>query len=250
MEERKINFETNDDQTLVSDQNGKLYEKLKVMQNGINEKFSLMLFLLKEKRLTKRTKEASLDLFHRIAIELLNELGYENFLDKKFNKCTQEISSLKKENQELKKQLGMKVSNEDARERLGLIYEAFMSWWENKGTGNIGSMTFNSNGMTVTLSGYVSPCKRIRLEEEEAEILREKGFDVSFVKHYGNYLSATENNFNILKELFKIDFPHSDIEKINTITHHKYGSKGEYVYVISEIIVNFDNLDDIKITEP
>ena len=54
----------------------------------------------------------------------------------------------------------------------------------------------------------------------------------------------------MLKELFKSAFPHSDIDEINTATYLGSESKGEYIYVISEIIVNFNNLDDIKITEP
>lgn len=56
--------------------------------------------------------------------------------------------------------------------------------------------------------------------------------------------------YNMLKELFKSAFPHSDIDEINTATYLGSESKGEYIYVISEIIVNFNNLDDIKITEP
>lgn len=54
----------------------------------------------------------------------------------------------------------------------------------------------------------------------------------------------------MLKELFENSFPHSNIDKINTTTYLGSESKGEYIYVISEIIVNFNNLDDIKITEP
>lgn len=65
-----------------------------------------------------------------------------------------------------------------------------------------------------------------------------------------NTLLHPKKNFNMLKELFENSFPHSNIDKINTTTYLGSESKGEYRYVISEIIVNFNNLDDIKITEP
>lgn len=143
----------------------------------------------------------------------------------------------------------MKVSNEDARERLKLICESFYEWWHNEGTGNIESITFNEYGMTVTLRGYILPFRHVRKTEEQVSMLKQKGFDVSSVVRYGQHLTASEKNFNMLKELFENAFPHSNIDKINTTTYLGSESKGEYIYVISEIIVNFNNLDDIKITE-
>lgn len=81
-------------------------------------------------------------------------------------------------------------------------------------------------------------------------MLKKKGFDVSSVTNYGHHLTASEKNFNMLKELFKSAFPHSDIDEINTATYLGGESKEEFVYVITKIIVYFNNLDDIKITEP
>lgn len=250
MEERKINFKKNDDNTQVLDPDGMLYEKLTEKQKKINERISLLLYMLKEGRLNEGTKEALLELFHKNAIDILNELGYEDSLNKKYNEYIQEIRSLNQENRELRKQLGMKVSNENARERLKLICESFYEWWHNEGTGNIESITFNEYGMTATLRGYIHPFRHVRKTEEQVSMLKQKGFDVSSLVRYGQHLTASEKNFNMLKELFENAFPHSNIDKINTTTYLGSESKGEYVYVISEIIVNFNNLDDIKITEP
>lgn len=250
MEERKINFKKNDDNTPVLDPDGMLYEKLTEKQKKINERISLLLYMLKEGSLKEGTKEALLELFHKNAIDILNELGYEDSLNKKYNEYIQEIRSLNHENRELRKQLGMKVSNEDARERLKLICESFYEWWHNEGTGNIESITFNEYGMTATLRGYIHPFRHVRKTEEQVSMLKQKGFDVSSLVRYGQLLTASEKNFNMLKELFENAFPHSNIDKINTTTYLGSESKGEYIYVISEIIVNFNNLDDIKITEP
>lgn len=250
MEERKINFKKNDDNTQVLDPDGMLYEKLTEKQKKINEKISLLLYMLKEGSLKEGTKEALLELFHKNAIDILNELGYEDSLNKKYNEYIQEIRSLNHENRELRKQLGMKVSNEDAKERLKLITESFYEWWHNEGTGNIESITFNEYGMAVTLRGYIYPSGREREIKNQVEMLKQKGFDVSSVANFGHHLTASEKNFNMLKELFKSAFPHSDIDEINTATYLGGESREEYVYVITKIIVYFDNLDDIKITEP
>lgn len=249
MEERKINFNKNDDKTPVPDPDGKLYEKLTEKQKKINESISLLLSLLKE-GLTEGTKEALMELFHRDAIDILNELGYEDSLNKKYNEFIQQFRSLNHENRELRKQLGMKVSNEDARERLKLITEAFSEWWHNEGTGNIDDIIFDRFKMTATLRGYIYPSSREREIKNQVEMLKQKGFDVSSVSNFGHHLTASEKNFNMLKELFKSTFPHSDIDIIITATYPGGESKEEYVYVITEIKVDFNNLDVIKITEP
>lgn len=82
MEERKINFKKNDDNTPVLDPDGMLYEKLTEKQKKINERISLLLYMLKEGSLKEGTKEALLELFHKNAIDILNELGYEDSLNK------------------------------------------------------------------------------------------------------------------------------------------------------------------------
>lgn len=250
MEERKINFKKNDDKAPVPDPDGKLYGKLVGIQKNINERISLLLSLLKEGRLTEGTKEALMELFHRDAIDILNELGYEDSLNKKYNEFIQQLRSLNHENRELRKQIGMKVSNEDARERLKLITESFGEWWHNEGTGNIDDIIFGPYKMTATLRGYIYPSGREREIKNQVEMLKQKGFDVSYVTNFGHHLTASEKNFNMLKELFKSAFPHSDIDEINTATYLGGESREEYVYVITKIIVDFNNLDEIKITEP
>lgn len=250
MEERKINFKKNDDKTPVLDPDGTLHGMLCVKMETLVKNFSLLLYLLQKGELNEGTKESSAELFEQNSIEILNSLGYEGDINKKYNEYIQEIRSLNHENRELRKQLGMKVSNEDARERLKLITESFNEWWHNEGTGNIDNIIFDRYKMTATLRGSIFPSSREKEIKNQVEMLKKKGFDVSSVTNYGHHLTASEKNFNMLKELFKSAFPHSDIDEINTATYLGGESKEEYVYVITKIIVYFDNLDDIKITEP
>lgn len=250
MEERKINFKKNDDKTPVLDPDGTLHGMLCVKMETLVKNFSLLLYLLQKGELNEGTKESSAELFEQNSIEILNSLGYEGDINKKYNEYIQEIRSLNHENRELRKQIGMKVSNEDARERLKLITESFGEWWHNEGTGNIDDIIFGPYKMTATLRGYIYPSGREREIKNQVEMLKQKGFDVSSVTNFGHHLTASEKNFNMLKELFKSAFPHSDIDEINTATYLGGESREEYVYVITKIIVDFNNLDDIKITEP
>lgn len=250
MEERKINFKKNDDKTPVLDPDGTLHGMLCVKMETLVKNFSLLLYLLQKGELNEGTKESSAELFEQNSIEILNSLGYEGDINKKYNEYIQEIRSLNHENRELRKQLGMKVSNEDARERLKLITESFGEWWHNEGTGNIDDIIFGPYKMTATLRGSIFPSSREKEIKNQVEMLKQKGFDVSSVTNFGHHLTASEKNFNMLKELFKSAFPHSDIDEINTATYLGGESREEYVYVITKIIVDFNNLDDIKITEP
>lgn len=250
MEERKINFKKNDDNTPVLDPDGTLHGMLCVKMETLVKNFSLLLYLLQKGELNEGTKESNAELFEQNSIEILNSLGYEGDINKKYNEYIQEIRSLNHENRELRKQIGMKVSNEDARERLKLITESFGEWWHNEGTGNIDDIIFGPYKMTATLRGYIYPSGREREIKNQVEMLKQKGFDVSSVTNFGHHLTASEKNLNMLKELFKSAFPHSDIDEINTATYLGGESREEYVYVITKIIVDFNNLDDIKITEP
>ena len=250
MEERKINFKKNDDKTPVLDPDGTLHGMLCVKMETLVKNFSLLLYLLQKGELNEGTKESSAELFEQNSIEILNSLGYEGDINKKYNEYIQKIRSLNHENRELRKQIGMKVSNEDARERLKLITESFDEWWHNEGTGNIDEIIFDRYKVTATLRGGIFPSSREKEIKNQVEMLKKKGFDISSVTNYGHHLTASEKNFNMLKELFKSAFPHSDIDEINTATYLGGESREEYVYVITKIIVNFNNLDDIKITEP
>lgn len=248
MEERKINFKKNDDNTPVLDPDGMLYEKLTEKQKKINERISLLLHLLKEGSLNEGIKEALLELFHKNAIDILNQLGYEDRLNKKYNEYIQEIRSLNHENRELRKQLGMKVSNEDVRERFKLIQNSIHEWWKNEGTDNVEDIILRTDRIDVSLRGnfFIGCC-----DKNQLNILKEKGFDLIYCEWIGEYtLAATENNFSLLKDKIKKYFPHSNIISIDT-RYRKLDKDGkERALLIETIKIYISDLNDIKITEP
>lgn len=248
MIERKIDFNINEDKTPVLDPDGKLYKTLTEKMKDMNEKFSLLLYLLKNGTLTEGAKESCIVLFESKAVEILNELGYEGYLNKKDNEYTQRIRSVHNENRELRKQLGMKLSNEDARERFKLICEAIEEWWKNEGTDNVEEITLTRYCIEVRLRGSIFRSRRNEKEKDQLAVLQEKGFDITYSEWMGgHYLSATDKNFKMVEDVTKRCFPHSRIISINTKCI-KEKSSVDNKYIIENIEMHILDLDDIKIS--
>lgn len=248
MEERKINFKKNDDNTPVLDPDGTLHGMLCVKMETLVKNFSLLLYLLQKGELNEGTKESSAELFEQNSIEILNSLGYEGDINKKYNEYIQEIRSLNRENRELRKQLGMKVSNEDVRERFKLIQSSIHEWWKNEGTDNVEDIILRTDRIDVSLRGnfFIGCC-----DKNQLNILKQKGFDLIYCEWIGEYtLAATENNFSLLKDKIKKYFPHSNIISIDT-RYRKLDKDGkERALLIETIKIYISDLNDIKITEP
>lgn len=247
MIERIIDFNINEDKTPVTDPDGKLFDTLKEKLQDMNEKFSMMLYLLNKGALTEGSKQSSIVYFESKAVEILNELGYEGYLNKKDNEYTQRIRSLNEENRELRKQLGMKLSNEDARERFKLICDAIDKWWKNEGTDNVENVSLERYSLNVSLRGSVFRSIRNDNEKDQVAILQEKGFDITYSDWMGGYsLSATDKNFKMIEEMTKRCFPHSKLISIKTNCIREKSSE-ENKYIIDNIKIHILDLNDIKI---
>lgn len=88
-------------------------------------------------------------------------------------------------------------------------------------------------------------------DKNQLNILKEKGFDLTYSEWIGEHtLSATENNFSLLKDKIKKSFPHSNIISIDT-RYRKLDKDGkERALLIETIKIYISDLNDIKITEP
>ena len=250
MIERIIDLNMINDGIPVPDPDGKLHDTLKEKLLEVNEKFSNMLYLLKNGALTEDAKQSNIVFFEKKAVEILNELGCESLLNKEKKTYMERIVSLSEKNYELRKQLGMKVSNEDFRERFKLIYDAIGRWWEKEGTGNIEDITMDKYGINICLNGLI--LQRRNTEKNQADILAEKGFDVvSYIDDFGSHLSVTDKNLSLLNNLLKRSFPNADIKCIN-FRHYTEDSEGNLTeghFLIDKIKIKSYNLDDIKIED-
>lgn len=220
MEERKLNFNHNDDPTLVefTDDQKKEYEK------------SYKDFVFPFMELKKRLDEGNLDIgFKNTLCSLLEirlitfnkSLGYEGYLQEQKEKRFKEIRDLNTENRELRKQLGDKVTPEDIREGLKNLSNNFKAWWSKEGFGHCSDEVFTGYTFKARLSGmmtdaYWSKDDNYETAEEKAKRLSSIGFDIILGAGRVSKVLFTENNVNKLSEMLKSKYPSSSINEVKS----------------------------------
>lgn len=217
MKEREINFKVNDDLTLVVDENGDLAKKLKKIYNELTLNLGFCYEQLTKGELTEGMKETHLYLAEHYMIDFLKEVNYDSILAKRSEERHKEIRSLNDENRELRKQLGDKVTNEDAREKMKNINDSFKKWWNIYGFGHTSELYFSSYGnVCVKLSGRITDSyyseERIS-EEEKIDILKKAGFTI--IDDESEVL-ASEKNMKLIKTLLQNKYPSAEIIKFST----------------------------------
>lgn len=239
MKERPITFKCNDDPTLVVDDNGELAKKLKKIYNDLNFNLSFCYEQLTKGKLTEGMKETHLYLAEHYMIDFLSEVNYDSILSKKKEEIHKEIRNLNEENRELRRQLGDKVTNEDAREKMKNISDSFKKWWNIDGFGHTSDIHFTCyGGVEVNLSGRITNSyyseKRIKAKDK-AEIIKQYGFTIS--DDDGYEILVTDNNTELLNKFLKSKYPSAEIIEFNTVF---WSGKNRY----RDIKVLIRNLDD------
>lgn len=241
MEERKINFKQNDDPTLVIDENGKLAKKLKKIYNHTTLNLGFCYEQLQKGELTEGMKETHLSLAENYMIEFLKEVNYDSVLDKAKEERYKEIRSLNEENRELRRQLGEKVSNEDAREKMKNISESIRAWWNIKGFGHTSSIKFGEYGnIELVFSGMISrgyyQKPKEQSKEEKKEYLKEIGFDFD----EDNFVLMSDKNIELLKTLITNKYPSAQITELSL----DFRSQSRNYRDIKVLIRNLDDISE------
>ena len=238
MKERKISFQSNDDKTLVIDNEGVLLEKLKSIYSKMDLNLGFCIKQLSEGNLTEGMKENHLSLSEIYLIDFLKEMNYDSILEKESKERHKRIRSLNEENRELRRQLGEKVTNEDAREKMKNISNSIKKWWNIYGFGHTSSVSFSSYGsIEVVFSGMVSKTYydgRKGTKEEKLKYLKKIGFE--FDKEDDFVMS--DSSFQTLKKLIISKYPSAEINQITLDYRHNFK-------LCDDIKVSIDNLDDI-----
>lgn len=149
MKERQLDFNQNEDETLVSYDSVK---KKKVIKN-IND----LLFLSSHLRelvdgdnLKEGFKETCSKLLESYTADLLKEIGYDSVLEKEKKERHEKIRSLNVENRALRQQLGEKATAEDVRECLKIISEKINDFWDKEGFQFLKIKDFGAYGLRVS----------------------------------------------------------------------------------------------------
>jgi hypothetical protein len=243
MEERKLNFERNEDPTIVEDPEGKIATKL----NDIYQKLHLNLGFCHEQlvagNLTKGMMDMHLSLSEHYVSDFLTAMGYDGILKKESDKRHSEIRSLNDQNRLLRKQLGEKVTNEDFRERAKNITKNIREWWNIYGFGYTSEVHFTEYGyIKVVFSGnvteqYYGTTDGRDTMENKISYLKELGFE--FLESEQS-IAINDKNIGTLTKLIIKKYPSARIEEITLLPSSR--SKRTY----KDITVYIHNLDDIK----
>lgn len=176
MKERELSFSHNENKTIV---------KLSPDNHALVEKhygeawFSLKELLERYNKgeLEEGFKETLLSVSESHIMDLLKAFGHEGAIQKETEKRHSEIRSLHQENRDLRKQLGGKVSSEDAREKLKNLSAIIREWWRKEGFGHVSEIKYGEYGSCeVKLSCMMSGDFRI-LDDETPVSGKEKKKD-------------------------------------------------------------------------
>lgn len=239
MKERPLDFNRQDNPTIVEDPNGELITKLKKQYKEIHQNLGLVITMLEKGQLTEGMKENILSLTDHNVNEFLTQMGYEGVLAEKQKKRTEEIRSLHDENRKLRHQLGEKVSNEDVRERLNIMVSSFGNWWTEYGFGHVSDFYFGEYVAKISLSGMVFASRASNAgEEKKDEYLSRLGFEIEDRRVIYN-----DKSIALLKKLLTDKYPSIDIYNINLTTSALNG-----IPVIQDVIVYLRDLNDLTET--
>lgn len=190
-------------------------------------------------------------LIETYATEATDALDISGLLKKREEDKYAQIRELNKENKDLRKQLGMKVSNDDVRERIKLFKESIRRWWNIDGMGHVSEITFSEYGSCqVKLSGNVTDCYygksegTYKTEERRLAEFKQAGFAFSEGGRRDNILLSTDNNIQLLKGLITDKYPSASIWNIET-----YFWNGDGAPVMRDITICIDDLNDILIED-
>ncbi|WP_440880643.1 hypothetical protein [Tenacibaculum sp. C7A-26P2] len=240
MEERKINFRINDDPTLVVDKDGNLANKLEKLYGYIHLNLASCFEQLKEGKLTEGMKETHLSLTESYTIDFLKEANYDSILAKEKEKRLSEIRSLNDENRELRKKLGEKVSNEDAREKMKNLSESVKKWWNIFGFGHTSKIGYGQNGhMEIVFSGMISEGYYAKPDRITKERKLKYLIDLGFSFNEDECVIISDENINRLIRLINSKYPSAMMKELTCDFYSKHKT-------LRDIKVSITNLEDIS----
>ena len=244
--ELTLSADTNTDPVVLSE------EQQSDVLKKVNEIYHAVVHLhnkIKENKLEVGFKNTLLSLCEYHLSDLCKLLNYDAHITKELERRHSEIRNVHTENRELRKQLGMKLTNEDAMERMKLMIESVRNWWNKEGTGYFKDEKFTGYSFWCTLSGHISSIvTRIEGYSYDEHVKKLIDFGFTFNKEPDNRdlsLLDTESNRNLLTKLLTSKYPSAEIIKSNN-----YFRRGGEAPELWEVEIVIRDLNDIEISLP
>ena len=159
-----------------------------------------LLDMVSKDTLTEEMRETLTSLIATYSRDGLRPLGFQDQATKDHDDLVRKLRNANMDNEELRQQLGQKVSLEDLREKMKTIASAFYEWGDYHGFGYIGDIYFDSYGClhgNMNLSTHISG--------NRAEDLRKLGFELTDDRD-GEAMFATDENFKLLQKMIHDNF--------------------------------------------
>ncbi len=199
MKERPIfeNKEPNKELVTLSDEDKKVVTKA---LKDLIQSASFLYEMVSKGTLTEEMRETMTSLIATYSRDGLRPLGFQDQATKDHDNLVRKLRNANMDNEELRQQLGQKVSLEDVREKMKIIARAFDMWGDYHGFGYISDIHFDNYGClhgNMCLSTHIS-CSR----EED---MRKLGFELTDDRD-GCAMFATDANFELLRKLIRDNF--------------------------------------------
>jgi len=247
MKEREFNFNTNEDETIVTLTPSQKKSALKSLDD-ILFLGSTMRSTIKDGKLGEGFKETCLRVMEGYTTDLLKQFDYDSILEKDKAERHEQIRSLNTENRALRQQLGEKATAEDVREALKIVSEKLNTFWDAEGFQHIRDIKFEQYGVKVdfatsSLSGFWHDSD----EDLQKHIEKLKGFGFNLSNGRGNRdddensLSFAPENIECFKKLLSTHFDNYTVCEIKS----RASKSGGYIDGIEVYFRDFDELLNI-----
>jgi len=236
MKEPELHFHNNDEPEIIVVEEDKKKEILKEAQDlcmSANELYER----LKNNKLEKGFCNTLLSLFEIYTVKLHELFDYKSVLKKEYDERHEEIRAITKQNRELRRQLGDKVSPEDIRESLKNLTETIHAWWKKEGFGYVPDVAFYPYVCRVKLSGSMS----IHYNKSQPDLLRQKGYEIAEPERDSFVLVHSEKNISFLTSEIVRRFPSAKITKIELSNWNLM-----HIREVEMLIKDYSDISEIK----
>lgn len=218
MKERPIfeNKEPNKELVTLSDEDKKVVTKA---LKDLIQSASFLYEMVSKDTLTEEMRETMTSLIATYSRDGLRPLGFQDQATKDHDDLVRRLRNANMDNEELRQQLGQKVSLEDLREKMKTIARAFDEWGDYHGFGYIGDIHFDSYGClhgNMNLSTHISG--------DRADDLRKMGFELTDDRD-GEAMFATDDNFKLLQKMIRDNFGPDASMSYGKINMHSFGDE-------------------------
>ena len=236
MKERALNFTRNEDESIVEDKDGELLKKVNKAYSDIQLNLEFCIEQLKEGKLTVGMMETHLSLSEHYIIDFLKVMDYDSILQKDVTERHENVKSLNIENRELRRQLGEKVTNEDAKEKMKNLSTSLRDWWRSKGFGHTSEINYSEYGsVNVKFSGMVCGGHN---PHDSKESKKKYLSDLGFI-YDDEYIIFNDKCLELLTVLIKEKYPSASI--IETRVWHGRNESSK----LRDIDIHINSLDDL-----